>query len=233
VSAPIYVGGDPWYIDAEVRGWREHGLHFATPMRTLTKVVINHWTGAENSPMQMFNSMRLHTSAKTGHPEPLSVQFAVDALGVIWQFADASARCSHCAGSYDGEVRPNSFSVGIEFICRGTALDAPSKGVQRQRAHDMIHGHLTTYDDLTPAQVASGIKLNEALCAAYELPMRVPQKGGDVYATALPAAYASSYRGCAGHLNFQLGKSDPGLSLLRALHEYGRAVHPTLPPRNA
>lgn len=214
----IIVRGQSYRCLAPVRPWTSTGMHFLTRMRHETRWIINHWTAAENSADRAFEFMRDHKSATTGKPEALSVHFIVDQLGEIYQCADADARCAHCA---DGGG--NSYGVGIEIINRGHGK-APDKGFTRTRRTERIHGRLIEYGEFFPAQIASVIALNAALCSAYSLPMRVPILNGDVFPTVLPAHIAATFRGPAGHLHFSPVKPDPGLDLLRKIHAHGMAV---------
>lgn len=204
-------------VPFEVRGPADHGMKFRGRFRTSTWQITNHTTGAENSPHQMFANMQGHRDEETGAPEPLSVHFAVDPEGRIYQFADTELRCSHVG------TLANAWTVGIEFICRFTNLNAPRKGTVRTRATDFIHGHAVVYDALTDKQLSIGVKLNEALCELYDLPMQAPlAPSGDVWATVLEGPQLTRYRGCTGHLHYRRAKSDPGLRLLRAIQERGQ-----------
>lgn len=212
----IVVGGKavelraPWPVHL----WTETKMHFTAAARTRpTRAVINHWTGAENPPDRLFENL------KKGR---LSVHFAIDVTGEIWQYMDAHAYGAHCAAQ-----GMNAFSVGIENIGRGNNFGAPNRGILRQRAFETIHGTKVMYDDLTPAQLGAGVALNEALCLAYGLPMRVPEHPkGDVLSLVLSARDAAAFSGCAGHLHFEPKKIDPGLGLLRAIRDRGRALSP-------
>jgi N-acetyl-anhydromuramyl-L-alanine amidase AmpD len=207
----------------DVHTWIEHGMHFTSRMRALpTRAIVNHWTGGENGPSDLYRNLREHRGL-AGIPEPLSVHFAVDAGGEVWQFADTEARCSHARGH-----GANSWAIGIEFICRGTA-GSPRWTVERERRHDRIHGRMVSYDDLTGAQIETGIRLNAALCEVYKLPLVVPESRSDVISGELTAAQVVSFRGCLGHLHVEAQKNDPGLTLLRAIGAFGRLK--PLPPR--
>jgi hypothetical protein len=198
-------------VPFEVRGPTDHGMRFRGRFRAQTWQITNHTTGAENSPHQMFNNL---SSAEP----PLSVHFAVDPEARVYQFADTELRCSHVGTS------ANDWTIGIEFICRFDALDdVPHKGVVRARVTDFIHGQACVYDALTPKQLAIGVKLNEALCDLYDLPMQVPlAPSGDVWATTMSAAQLKRFRGCTPHFLYKPTKRDPGLRLLRAIHERGQ-----------
>jgi N-acetyl-anhydromuramyl-L-alanine amidase AmpD len=193
-----------------VRPWTETGLGFpGLAMRDATKLICLHWTGAENSPAQ------LHANLVR---EGLSVHFAIDQLGVIWQFADTDALCAHAKGA-------NERAIGIEIINRGSNLTAPDKGVRRAQLTETIHGVKVTYAAFTPQQTEAAILLVTALCRAYKLPMRVPMLGSDVYASELPPAVKNAFTGVIGHLQWSQGrKLDPGLSLLRLVHARGAAL---------
>lgn len=206
--ARIVVGGQSVPLEADVRGWEKTGLAFKPRMRrNRTLLCVVHWTGAENAPAQMHANMLL---------ERLSVHFAIDQAGVIWQFCDADLYCAHAQGV-------NDRAVGIEIINRGNNLAAPDKGWSRAQRTDKIHGKAVTYLAFTPAQQESALVLVEALCRVYGLPMRVPQQGGDVYPTCLPAALRARYAGVVGHLQVAVGgrKVDPALDVLRAIHARG------------
>ena len=211
----IIVGGKAFPCAVPVYNWVETGFHFTARMRLQTRWIINHWTASENSAEQIYQSMRGHKNAD-GKPEPLSVHFIVDALGAAYQCMDADARGAHCRGG-----NGNSYGVGIEIVNRGHDFTKPSKGIERPRRTDRVHGQLIAYGEFLPAQIATVVALNRALCNAYELPLRMPMKDGDVYATTMPDAYRDSYRGCGGHYHFERGKVDPAIDILRRIHAAG------------
>jgi N-acetyl-anhydromuramyl-L-alanine amidase AmpD len=226
----IVVRGCHRPIDAIVHTWVKTGLHFTCRMRpSRTRWIVNHWTGSENPPETLHRNMKNAVNSLTKKPEPKSVHFAVDALGEIYQFADTDARCAH-AKAHHG----NSISIGIEFICRGDDDKMPSRGIVRERQSDIIHGAIVTYDDLTAAQIAAGVELNEVLCAEYKIPLAVPRRGNDVYSTELPLSFLARFHGCVGHYMLEKKKRDPGLSLMRAIDARARALQPPpTPPRVA
>jgi N-acetyl-anhydromuramyl-L-alanine amidase AmpD len=209
----IIVNGQEVACDAKVFTWHETGMQFdCHVMRRRTSNVVVHWTGAENPPEQMFENLRAHTNA-LGKPEPLSVHFAVDAQGDVYQFCDAQAFGAHAQGV-------NDRTVGIEVVCRGDAT-TPTRGVQRQVVAEKIHGQTVAYSAFTPAQTRTVLALTESLCRAYSLPMKVPLLGDDVYPTELPAIARATFQGVIGHLHVRRGKRDPGLKILRAIHARG------------
>jgi hypothetical protein len=207
----IIVHGKPVRCLAPVRHWTATGMHFLTRMRIgELRWIVNHWTGAENRAEAVFDNMC---------ERRVSVHFIVDQLGTIWQTADTAARCAHAADNGG-----NSWGIGIEVINRGHG-SAPMKGFVRPRRTEVIHGHKVTYGDFFEPQIASVIALNAALCTAYGLPMRVPQRpDGTVWPTTLPAASLATFRGCLGHLHLDAVKPDPGLELLRRIHVAGLEV---------
>jgi hypothetical protein len=226
VSA-IIVRGQSVPLRLQVHTWHTTNLFFTCRVRTEeTRAVINHWTGSENPPAALVSNMKRAVDADK-KPAPKSVHFAVDVLGTVYQFCDAHARCGHAKAH-----GANGWSVGIEFIGRGDDFKVPSRGLTRDRVTDLIHGELTSYDDLTQPQIMAGVELNKTLCQAYGLPLVVPVKEGLVYPTECPERYLETFRGCMGHLHLEKKKRDPGLTLLRAIRTAGQNLS-SPPPRVA
>ena len=205
----VIVGGELWPCAARVRTWHESGgLQFpVTKTRSETRVVVLHWTGAENPPEALHRNM-----VRAG----LAVHFVIDQEGRIWQMMDADRFGAHCAAH-----GANSYSVGVELINRGSGLDLPDKGVLRPELSEIIHGKAVRYAGFTYLQMLACLALTETLCRAYALPMVVPLRGKDVLPTAMTLSEARRWRGCAGHFQFEPGKVDPGLELLRAVQTRG------------
>ena len=220
----VICRGMPRDVPFQVRTWRETGYEFVGRARTATTLVVNHWTGAENTPSQLYNNLIKHKNAFKA-PEPLAVHFVVDRFGMIFQMMDTESRGAHCVGNYK-DLRPNAVSIGIEYIGRGSALDnVPSKGVTRERRKERVHGRLVEYDDLLPEQIAAGVALNEALCALYKLPLRVPEApDGRIRADQLTEAEAKRFSGCAEHYHLQAGKVDCCGAMVRALQKRAREL---------
>lgn len=207
-SGVIIVHGERVTVDARVKTWHETGLAFPERRgRSVTSAVVLHWTGAENPPDRLFANMR---AAR------LSVHFAIDQQGSVWQFMDAHLRGAHCHAH-----GANGFAVGCELINRGSDLKCPTQGIERQLRREAIHGRAVTYAAFTEPQITAALALTEALCRTYGLPMLVPRERGDVLATAMSLGEARAFRGVVGHLNFERGKVDPGLELLRRVHQRG------------
>ncbi len=220
----ILRAGQPVEVGLRIKTMRETGYEFPSRMRTETRLIINHATGAENYVAQVYENMMRHKSA-LGQLQPLSVHFIIDQKGTIYQTADADARCAHCAGSYR-DFSPNAVSIGIEIVGRLTDWrKVPNKGVVRPRMKETIHGVEMDVDEMLPAQCEAAAQLNEVLCAMYKLPLRVPEedKSGAVRLETLSQRDAEAFTGCAGHLHFA-SKPDPGRLVLRAIQERGRAL---------
>lgn len=198
--------GLPIDVDFPVRTWAEHHLQWTGRHRTVTFVVVNHWTAAENPPAAVFANM---TQKK------LSVHFIVDQGGVVYQTADTELRCAHA-----GDM--NAASIGIEFINRGSGTTTPNRGHARKLVTETIHGKRVRYFEFTEPQLRAAVKLNRALCGLYGLPLRVPlDDAGQPLARELVPHELAKYSGCLGHLHLESTKMDPGLGLLRALRDAG------------
>jgi N-acetyl-anhydromuramyl-L-alanine amidase AmpD len=190
VSNAILIDGHPHYVGREVRVWTETGLAFpALGKRTETRAVVVHHTGGEGDAKQVHRVLK---------ERGLSVQFFIDHLGIIHQFADASARANHAGNA-------NGWSCGIEIQNRANA-NPTQRGIKREVVIERIHGKEAKRTTLLPEQVTSAIALVEVLCKAYGLPMEVPLAGADVASTVVP-----------GHLHLKATKIDPGLVVLRAI----------------
>lgn len=205
--------GMPVDVPLEVVGYAESGLEFVGRPRVNSRLIVCHWTGAENPPSAMYFNMQNRTI--NGKRSPLSIHFCVDQEGMVYQMADTETRCVHAG-------RANATSVGIEFIGRGNATSNPAKGIRRERVIETIHGVRVKYDELLPVQVESGLKLIEALCSLYELPMHVPETmDRRVRTEVLSDDQLALFKGVIGHMH-EGGKVDPGLRLLRAVQRRGR-----------
>ncbi len=226
-SAPkptdIYVRGQRVDIGLRVMTFDETGFEFVGRPRTHTRAILCHMTGAENPPAAVYNNMSRH--AVYGKRQPLSVHFVVDQKGVIYQMADAEMRGAHAIGK-GGERSANGWSIGIEFIGRGADWKkVPARGFHRPRATEVLHGVETTYEELFPAQIHAGVRLCEALCRLYNLPLRVPEDAhGGVFLRELGDDAYDTFRGVLGHLHVEPGKVDPGAGILRAVQARGRAA---------
>lgn len=207
--------GMPVDIGMRVRTWHETGFEFAGRARAWTGVVCCHWTGAENPAGAMYENMI--SRSVLGKKAPLSVHFCIDQRGDIYQMADTEMRGAHAP-------RVNSYSVGIEFVGRGTALKNPKRGFERDRVTEVIQGRKVTYDELLDAQVTAGVALIEKLCGLYGLPMKVPQDAkGDLVLKELSDPVLEAFRGVIGHCHCQ-GKDDPGARLMRAIQARGKEL---------
>lgn len=229
----ILVGGKAVACDATVvKLWTETGLHFAAlGKRTQTTAVVLHWTGSTNLGPGVFETLRTRKDKATGKVLGLSVHFAIDPDGTVYQFCDATDRCAH-AGSHDDDNRDgvrvsgNAASVGIEIV--NPASSVPDPHVQRAMVREEIHGDEQVATAFTAPQLASSIALTRSLCAAYGLPLDVPMAGGDVLATVMAEDAFRSFRGVCGHLHITRRKRDPGLAILRAVAALTR--RPSTPP---
>lgn len=194
----ILVRGEPVHVDAEVR--TDPTLRFAAlGKRTETRAVVWHWTGGEGGGRQVFNVLQ---------SRGLSVHFTIDQLGVIWQYADADAYCSHASGA-------NGFAVGVEISNRANGLGQHAKWI-RDVDFDTVHGRKAPHTCFYSAQVASAKALAVALSRAYGLPFNVP-----IATTVCSKAELSTFRGHLGHYHLSERKRDPGTELMREIASIG------------
>ncbi len=210
-------------VGLRVRTYQETGYAFpARTRRRETRLIITHATAAENPPSAVYKNMMGHQN-ESGRPQPLSVHFVIDHKGTIFQMADVDSRGAHCAGAY-ASFSPNSVSVGIEVIGRLTDFrKVPSKGIERPRVRETIHGVEMDVDEMLPAQCEAAAQLCEALCTLYALPLRVPERpDGAVSLEMMNEKAAAVFTGCCGHLHVG-AKPDPGAYVLRAIQARGKS----------
>lgn len=196
----VFVSGKPIPCDAKVRTWRTQ-LDLSFPRlqpRKETRAVLLHHTGGEG------DSLQVH---RTLVERNLSVHFCVDRDGLITQYVDASARCSHAK-------QANPWSVGIEIVNGATDKPGP---FNRTLVCENIHGVYATRATFLQAQIDATLALVESLCGAYGLPMSCPMNGTDVLSTVMPLEQQTTFRGVCGHLQVDTQKVDPGLRILRAV----------------
>lgn len=168
--------------------------------RESTRAVVLHWTGGRRGGPAVFRTLQTRG---------LSVQFNIDPDGTIWQFCDASMRCSHATGA-------NSWSIGVEMTNPAQPKQATGD-VPRAVVVESIHGRDVKHTTFTAEQVAAALALVETLCKAYGLPLAVPMDGRGVLSTVVPKAQLAAFRGVIGHLHTTLRKIDPGIAILRAV----------------
>lgn len=185
----ILVNGRPIAIKATVV--RDPKLQFVCGKRTETRAVGLHWTGGEGDGAQVHRVL---------NERGLSVQFYISQLGVIYQYADASARCAHIGLA-------NGYTVGIEIANRASVKD--NAKWSRFSYLEKVHGKSFKCLAFYPAQVAAARELTELLCRAYGLPYEAPKSD-----TVLSAAELKTVRGVLGHFHVSRVKCDPGTLLL-------------------
>lgn len=195
----------------------QSGLEFTGLIaRPETRMIVLHWTAGVGLAPQVF---------KTLSSRHLSVHYVIDPDGTIYQFAPDDRLCQHAGkigdSNHDGhQASANRCSIGIEIV-NPASMMVRARGVTREALREVIHGTERVYSSFTAAQYAAVLELVEYLCERWQLPMVVPVRGTDVLSTMMSEAAFASFRGVAGHLNFTLGKPDPGLSILRAVRARG------------
>lgn len=203
----IIVGDAPFLTPFPVICGQERGMWWdpwspgcRRRAHPVTAVVLHH-TGAENPPDRMFHNLR------NRQPGPLSVHFAIDQAGKVWQFADpAETVCSHA-----GEA--NGYSIGIEITSRGTAPAV--QGWEREAYTDTVHGRRGAFLRFYRAQMLAAYELCEWLCMSFGLPMLVPGEPGDrARRTVMTREELARFRGVIGHYHVTERKRDPSPHLL-------------------
>lgn len=187
------------------------------------ELVVWHWTGGEAEPDRMAETLR---------KRKLGVEFAIGRYGNVFQFCDPSVVDTADAGVV------NHRSVGVEVVCYGFAggwtfdpvravkvPKIPKLGRDREVYVAETHGRKVKTAKFYEAQVSSAVALAEALCAALDIPRRVPPPEADgVYDPAL-ARDDQRFRGHVGHYHVSKNKRDPGPWFMDSLFDHFAGLH--------
>lgn len=211
----IIIGGREISCAARVKTWHEHGHEIKAGQghnkrrRRDINLAVWHWTGGEGKPLTMAATLRRRK---------LGVEFAIDRLGVVWQFCDPLVVDTADAG------RVNARSVGTEVICygfRGPGQPVPKSGSNRPTYRCDFRGRNRRYAHFDMAQIAAALALADVLSARLPIPRRVPlygaDLGGGLMKRTMDAAELDTFQGHLGHFHVSNAKSDPGYDLLEAL----------------
>ena len=201
---PVTTWDEPGGMD--LRAY--HGPH---RLRQAVRMLMLHWDGCLTS-RQCYHVLL---------ERELSVQFLLDADGMLYQCADLLAWCYH------GGPSVNQWSVGVE-ICNPVMLD--------RQVHDPYGNERPVVEELeahtngrvrrlgfTAAQHATVARLAGWLNDQLGIPLQAPRAGfGGTMATLNPAdvdtgvvqaVVDGSFRGIVGHFHASDNKIDPGFSL--------------------
>lgn len=161
----------------------------------------------------------------------LSAHFLIDNDGTIYQTLALMERALH-----GGMV--NEISVGIELQNRGNAArhgtfyDDGKHGPQRAKVYCEIHGVKILAYDFTEPQYRAMIALSQALHKHLDVPLRCPEKGGDLVYSLIDDP--RRFEGFLGHYHIEAQKWDPGpFDFRRLFRAVGAKVIFPLPVLNA
>lgn len=167
----------------------------------------------------------------------LGVHFTIERDGTIWQFADPGT----LATAHIGKL--NNQSVGVE-MCNQMWPSRPNPYGRPIREEMYIHRDSASshfgeprkrvVQGFLPAQLASGVRLVRAVCAALGIPEWVPTRLGEPWAGLMPGLKSCAgtawkkthgvmhpYTGVLCHLNATNGHQDPSLDIVEELIKEG------------
>jgi len=180
------------------------------------QMLVGHWTGGPDfTAAQIVHILRTRVDAETKKPEPLSVCFAMETDGTVYQLADLAKTTTYHAR------KVNDFSHGIEISSPGFP---PSRKVARRELTLEVHGQQVKQVAYTDAQLASWVRLADLCAAELGFPKQVPGIAGKLFNGVMTPVQAKGWHGFGEHLHFSRKKSDGGTQLSRALMEAGYAL---------
>lgn len=233
----IILGGDKFPCRAPVLTWEHTGLEFklGRGARRRTEEIdlfVVHWTGGENEPPTMFNTLE---------KRELGVEFAITrgetdpGFSTIYQFADPLILDTFDAGYV------NRVSMGVEIINYGWRNPkklwmVPKLGKDREKYKTFWNGRRPTYARFYPHQLNALLALTDAVIdsGTTKIKRQVPRSYDlDVYSPALEAETGGllcrpmtkqeliDFSGVIGHNHVTKKKSDPGTDALQMLMANG------------
>lgn len=162
-------------------------------------LILVHDTAGEGDGIRIYDTLKR---------DGLSVEFAIDRDGVIWQFCDPAINYT-----FHSETESRR-SIGVElanYVTPNISSDRPTlEEPYRSRTREVL-GHLA------PQHYAMAALVEALLSVFPSIPARVPiSSAGPITGRRLPAGW----EGVAGHLHFSDNHGDPALDILEGLR-YG------------
>jgi hypothetical protein len=204
---------------ARVLTWLEHNRRFRVGQghnkRRVADIdlVVWHWTGGENPPLVMANTLE-----NKGY----GIEFAidgddVDGFATIYQLAEPLTVDTADAGVL------NPRSVGVEVVSYGVkswdrAWQVPKRGADRRLSTQRIHGKSVQVAAFRPSQIRSARALARVLSDVLEIPMQIPLlPNGKASGELFTPQQMRTFKGHCGHHNISAKKLDCGTQLLEDL----------------
>jgi len=215
----IIIGGKKVHVAAKTVLWEDTRLEVKVgdgARRRHPKGVIDlfvwHWTGGENDVETLFRVL---------DNRELGVEFAIDHVGVIWQFCDPILVDTFDAGFV------NARSIGCEIVnygFRGTGREPPGEmGKLRDTYFTTLRGKRRKFARFFPAQINAAVALANAVSAVVPtIPKCIPlSEDGTLLTETMSRREVRNWSGHLGHYHINEGKSDPGTDLFDAFAANG------------
>jgi len=160
-----------------------------------------HWTAAENPGNRVFSTLS-HRG--------ISVHFAMDRDGTVWQFADPGTTTSTNAGHSLGE---KTWAIEIASYGMAPASRIPEIGRDRPVYEAEVHGRVRPMADFYPAQYRNLFELANIIHDELRIPKEVVLEP----VAFVPWARLRNARGILGHYHASHDKKDPGPRIMQRL----------------
>lgn len=222
---PLVIGGQQVAVPRlDVMSWLEHGLSWKVgesgvgARQVPVELVVVHCTGGERS------GGGIHQTLTQRH---VSVEFAIDATGGIWQYLDpmrfhaahagglnrraVGIECANAMRPTMPNARGRPLSKRIVQACDPRVGAFPNDWTADQQGNRLYYRASRRVDSLGlfPAQLASLRRLVEVLCDHHPVPLRLADERDYV-----PVAERASLRGVVGHVQCSLRHGDPSVDAL-------------------
>lgn len=201
----------------ECFNWHDHGMEFkpgdGARRRVVAKTPLRkkvwHWTGGEGTARALFRVL---------DGRELGIETAIDADGVLWQFADPIFVDTYDAGPWN----PESWGTEITnygFTAPGRSTPNPKRGTYRTT----MNGRPREFARFFPSQIRTALALARAVSKAVPtIALAVPVGAdGKLFPSVAPRDFLRRFSGHLGHYHLTDNKADPGHDLLGAFRAAG------------
>jgi endonuclease YncB( thermonuclease family) len=162
-----------------------------------------HWTAAENPGNRVFSTLTTRN---------ISVHFAMDPDGKVWQFADPGLVYTLNAGESLGRI---TWAIEIANYGAASPSNIPESGRDRETYQFTVHGQEITVADFYPIQYTNIFEL----CNLIHNNLNIAKIAYTSPHELVPWSKLRNLTGLVGHYHAADNKADPGSRLLERISQ--------------